>query len=300
MSIVISTLSFLFKQGAKFVPGVNPRVVEFVCHYISGSKAPMTLNKEERDYTHQQVIEAISNGCFNGEKGWVGCPKGSWLMHPTRGVVGGFVFKVVRHEDKIIIKCHDEWDFNYKHTGIGGARLGIPSQVPVWVLNRAKPILSKLGINLSDDGGGWHSIDEEDLVKFNSDHRFSTDWEFEEPSDLLDGWEFPWNDYLSLDEGYTYVVKDQRDMGLEIPCQVPYWENEVTFDLPEGGFYKAEKLPYRKVGDELTVSSRLSAEAKAQGWATAVHLDNRWLYVEKEPSGYEEFDDLFDIAPLPF
>ncbi len=191
MSIMISALIKSIKAAASFVPGINHRAVDFVCHYVGGTQTPMCLTDEEIQETKTQVLDALKWGCYDPDtrKGWVACPHdGEWLTHPTKGVVGGFLFEVVgetawngEEEYKILVcKCWDEWDFNpVQGSGQNGAaRLELPPSIPSSVLAAGRAAAKTLGVKIKIDTDGVY-VCEEDLVRFNDKHRFRTEWEFE-------------------------------------------------------------------------------------------------------------------------
>lgn len=171
-----------------YLPWVNPRVVEFICHYIGGSQTPMFLTEEEEKETWWQVKEAIEFRCFDivSGKGWVTCPQGEWLTHPTKGLVGGFLFSTsweeVDGELLLVAHCHDEWDFN--HYKEGSERLYLPEGIPSAQLFAVRAAARAVGVRIKADKEGSYVL-EEDLVKFNEGHRFSTDWDLVfHPEDL--------------------------------------------------------------------------------------------------------------------
>lgn len=200
MSILISALISSIKAAASFVPGINHRAIEFVCHYIGGTQTPMCLTEEETSATWWQVKNSIHLGYDEpgyGEydhvtkRGWVPCPSGGWLSHQTRGIVGGFVYKTQWEEDEqgnpiLVAYCHDEWDFNPPMCGnTYSERLYLPKEIPSAKLFAARSAARALGVRILSDEVGSYVV-EADLQKFNEKHKFSTDWElWYKPSDLV-------------------------------------------------------------------------------------------------------------------
>lgn len=176
----LNCLAALIAQGAKFVSGVNPRAIQFLCHYLGGSKKPMKLNRKEIECTKSQVIDAIKNGNINDDgTGWVMCPSGDWLTHTTKGVVGGFVFNWVTTDKGFLIKCVDEWDFNNGTMAQGtSCVLDIPNSVPEPLLKMGLKALESLHVKVYDVwDDGTYSIAESSLAQFNERGRFLTEWE---------------------------------------------------------------------------------------------------------------------------
>jgi hypothetical protein len=184
MSVLINLILSLVDA---YLPWVNPRCVEFVCHYIGGSQTPMCLTEDEEYATWCQVLDSLLWEDDNEEwrynhvtgKGWVPCPNGEWLTHITMGLVGGFCFTTsweeVDGETFLVAHCHDEWDFNPNSLGGGGARLSLPDGIPSAKLFAVRAAARAVGVRISLDAEGPY-VYEEDLVRFNEKHRFSTDW----------------------------------------------------------------------------------------------------------------------------
>jgi len=167
-------LATLIAQGSCFVRGINPRAVEFLCHYIMGSQKPMKLNKNEIAATKLQIIDAIKNGYINEDgTGWVSCPSGDWLTHTTKGIIGGYLFKVSQTDKGYIANCLDIWDFN---GGQVSDILVVPDTIPSHLQKLGIKILEVLGVHIFDLEGDL-CIAECSLAKYNEDHCFHTEWQ---------------------------------------------------------------------------------------------------------------------------
>lgn len=169
---------------------INSVTLNFLKHYVFGKQQPKVLPKELHDITRNHVIQTLikeagfSASTLWGHSNWYPY-KGndSWYTHPTMGVVGGFIYKLVSYEDKFIIKCKDEWDFNINWS----YDIPLPNGVD-WSLIR--PILKRvLGGKFNpvkDEYGDVISfgISEQWLAQFNADHKFTTTWELELPEGM--------------------------------------------------------------------------------------------------------------------
>jgi hypothetical protein len=170
---------------------INPITLDFCKHYVFGKQQPRILPEELKKYTLIHVVKSLCDvAAFSPSTMWGNATwypyKGddSWYTHPTMGVVGGFIYKLVSYEDKFIIKCQDEWDFN-THLSYD---IPLPNGVD-WSLIR--PILKRvLGgkFNPVKDEYGEKvisfGISEQWLAQFNDNHKFTTTWELELPSGM--------------------------------------------------------------------------------------------------------------------
>jgi hypothetical protein len=171
-SALVSSLTAAIKAAAKFVPGINPRAIEFVCHYIGGSQTPMVLTGDEIALLKEALLEVIR---YYPEDRQGGVPghEGAWLTHPTKGLVGGFTYKLVLEGDQFVAYCHDRWDFNEGLDGKGNM-LCFPA-LPGWLIKTASHLAGQVGITIHSEGDKYY-LQESDLVKFNEAHAFTTDW----------------------------------------------------------------------------------------------------------------------------
>ena len=153
---------------------INQDTLEFCKHYVFGKQQPRRLPKSLEKITRIHVIKTLfENAAFSPSTLWgnaVFFPyKGdsSWYTHPTMGVVGGFIYKLISYEDKFIIRCKDEWDFNPQMYEIP-----IPDGVDITVI---RPIIKRLGakFTICQDGSERIGISELWLAQFNENHSFT-------------------------------------------------------------------------------------------------------------------------------
>lgn len=164
---------------------INAVTLDFLKHYVFGKQQPKVLPKELHDITRNHVIQTLCKEAgFSASTLWghAMCYSyrgdDSWYTHPTMGVVGGFIYKLVSYEDKFIIKCQDDWDFNTNQM----YTIPLPRGLNISII---KPILKRVGLSLNkeehDDSIG---VSESLLAQFNTAHKFRTTWELELPSGM--------------------------------------------------------------------------------------------------------------------
>jgi hypothetical protein len=183
------TVNLILKAISTMPVEINPTTLEWLKHYVFGKQKPKILPEKLKTITLVHVIKSLcSYAAFSpstlwGHASWFPYRGDiSWYTHPTLGVVGGFIYKLISYEDKFIIKCQDDWDFNVKMN----YHIQLPNGLDWGVI---RPILRKIGCKfqpLYDEGGEIFSfgIDEEWLSKFNDNHKFTTTWELEIPSGI--------------------------------------------------------------------------------------------------------------------
>lgn len=169
---------------------INPLTLDFCKHYVFGKQKSRILPDELKKYTLIQVVKSLCDfAAFSPSTRWGNAEwypyKGdqSWYTHPTLGVVGGFIYKLISYEDKFVIKCIDEWDFN-THLSYN---IPLPNGVD-WALIRPvlKRVLGGKFNPVKDEYGDIiaFGISESWLAQFNADHKFTTTWELELPSGM--------------------------------------------------------------------------------------------------------------------
>ena len=163
----------------------NPYVVEWVLHYIKGSKVTKRLPDALMPLTRAHILADLCQyAAFSPSTGWGHANwrpyKGSmcWYSHPTMGVVGGFIYKLVSYEDKFIVKCLDTWDFN------NGVQ--VPVNFPPGVDEKViKKVIKRLGLPLAySEETGRYGVPESALCVFNEAHSFNTEWEVTLPEGM--------------------------------------------------------------------------------------------------------------------
>lgn len=178
------TANLILKTISAMPVEINPLTLDWLKHYVFGKQQPKTLPKELHAITKIHVIKTLlSEAGFSASTLWghANCYsyKGddSWYTHPTKGVVGGFIYKLISYEGKFVIKCIDDWDFNTNQM------YTIPLPNGLENLSVIKSILRKVGLNLNkeeDDLGVSESL----LAQFNESHTFRTTWELELPNGM--------------------------------------------------------------------------------------------------------------------
>jgi len=105
--------------------GVNPRAVQCVLRYLSGSKKPLLLTGEELDLVKHLVLKQMLYGSYDrpiclGEKVTAYGHTSSftrkesiaygYLTHQTEGLIGSFDMRISDCGE--YLECWDKWDFN--------------------------------------------------------------------------------------------------------------------------------------------------------------------------------------------
>lgn len=165
---------------------VNPRVIQFLLHYILGSQKEMTLTDREIVLSKSAVLSNIDfeqrkniknniitiHGARYCEGFTRTAPESSiegFLSHDLDGVVGAFSFDL----DPITCeaRCFDMWDFNLD---CGTLSLCVdPANWFVVLICSALAHLFPSVFEYVDDG---FFIEEGELDVFNKQHAFTTKW----------------------------------------------------------------------------------------------------------------------------
>lgn len=165
---------------------INPLTLDFCKHYVFGKQQPRILPKELHTITRNHVIQTLlKEAGFSASTLWGHAMcysyRGdeSWYTHPTKGVVGGFIYKLISYENKFVIKCIDDWDFNTNQM------YTIPLPNGLQNMSSIKSILKRVGLNLTkEDHDDSIGVSESLLAQFNEHHRFRTTWELELPEGM--------------------------------------------------------------------------------------------------------------------
>ena len=194
-------LRSLAKAATSFTFDFNPRVVEFVMHYVKGTQDDMTLNEREILATKYQILMSMCrqrgmNKYDNGKPtiefgdAWIAenayCVDMvtdydeslyeqslayAYLRSVTMGVVGGFDYTIRPNMQAL---CCDTWDFNV------GFASELSLNIPKKLYKAFQVITRKLDIEWYtielEDGDVNVTIQEQNLTDLNETHAFDTIW----------------------------------------------------------------------------------------------------------------------------
>ena len=202
----------------------NPRVVQFVMHYVKGTQEDMTLTEREVLATKYQILMSMCkengmNKTTYSDDYWIGenayCvematqegidlltdyPAYAYLKSITMGLVGGFDYTI---KPNMMAMCVDTWDFNV------GFDFELSLNVPRKLYRAFQALTRKLDLEwyvIELPNGDYNvTIQEQDLTHLNETHAFDTVWaiDFDGESCCIDK-----NDYLEYLESLRQDVLD--------------------------------------------------------------------------------------------
>ena len=192
------------KAATTFDFDFNPRVVQFVMHYIKGSQETMTLTDREKLATKYQILMSMcrqqgtnkyddSKSTIEFGDTWIGenayCVDMveqqdedlysdylayAYLKSITMGVVGGFDYTI---SPNMVAMCKDTWDFN------AGFTSELSLNIPRKLYKAFQCLTRKLNLEwytIELENGDYNvTTQEQNLTALNKTHAFDTIWDID-------------------------------------------------------------------------------------------------------------------------